>query len=158
MCIRDRVGCAWAVLYSTVGGPLVSVVAGMRKTVRRCSWISPPGGNKGSWAAVDVDGFGSCGAVLSFLSDLPVVGFLLEGIFLSEWKYGEEVYYWQRIVFKFVCYWLTYDLDVWIGTCIFTGDCWYFTHETPTSSCYLRVRIISTVVDINLCCHWAHDN
>ena len=46
--------------------------------------MSPPGGNRGSWAAVDVVGIGSLAAVLSFLSDLPDVGFLLEGIFLLD--------------------------------------------------------------------------
>ena len=46
--------------------------------------MSPLGGNKGSWAAVDVEGVGSLAAVLSFLSDLPDVGFLLEGIFLLD--------------------------------------------------------------------------
>ena len=43
--------------------------------------MSPPGVNRGSWAAVEVEGIGSLAAVLSFLSDLPDVGFFEEGIF-----------------------------------------------------------------------------
>ena len=52
--------------------------------------MSPPGGNKGSWAAVEVEGVGSLAAVLSFLSDLPDVGFFEEGIFSLYEKEGEE--------------------------------------------------------------------
>ena len=48
--------------------------------------MSPPGGNRGSWAAVEVEGIGSLAAVLSFLSDLPDVGFFEEGIFLLDEK------------------------------------------------------------------------
>ena len=44
--------------------------------------MSPPGGNRGSRAAVEVEGIGSLAAVLSFLSDLPGSGFFVEGIFL----------------------------------------------------------------------------
>ena len=68
----------------------MSAVAGIRSTVRRCSCISPPGGNKGSWAAVDVDGLTSVGAVLSLFSDLPAVVFLLDGIFSSGWRNIEK--------------------------------------------------------------------
>ena len=82
----------------------MSVVAGMRSTVRKCSCISPPGGNNDSWAAVDVDGLTSVGAALSLFSDLPAVVFLLDGIFLL-WmdKYREEAYYWQMIYLSFTC-------------------------------------------------------
>ena len=59
--------------------------------------MSPPGVNKGSWAAVEVEGIGSLAAVLSFLSDLPDVGFFEEGIFSLYEKEGEEKRYWQRI-------------------------------------------------------------
>ena len=52
--------------------------------------MSPPGVNKGSWAAVEVEGIGSLAAVLSFLSDLPDVGFFEEGIFSLYEKWGEE--------------------------------------------------------------------
>ena len=52
--------------------------------------MSPPGVNKGSWAAVEVEGIGSLAAVLSFLSDLPDVGFFEEGIFSLYEKEGEE--------------------------------------------------------------------
>ena len=52
--------------------------------------MSPPGVNKGSWAAVEVEGISSLAAVLSFLSDLPDVGFFEEGIFSLYEKEGEE--------------------------------------------------------------------
>jgi len=52
--------------------------------------MSPPGVNRGSWAAVEVEGIGSLAAVLSFLSDLPDVGFFEEGIFSLYEKEGEE--------------------------------------------------------------------
>ena len=52
--------------------------------------MSPPGVNKGSWAAVEVEGIGFLAAVLPFLSDLPDVGFFEEGIFSLYEKEGEE--------------------------------------------------------------------
>ena len=52
--------------------------------------MSPPGVNRGSWAAVEVEGIGSLAAVLSFLSDLPDVCFFEEGIFSLYEKEGEE--------------------------------------------------------------------
>ena len=44
--------------------------------------MSPLGGNRGSRAAVEVEGMGSLAAVLSFLSDLPGSDFFVVGIFL----------------------------------------------------------------------------
>ena len=46
--------------------------------------------SRSSWAAVEVEGISSLAAVLSFLSDLPDVGFFEEGIFSLYEKEGEE--------------------------------------------------------------------
>ena len=67
--------------------------------------MSPPGGNKGSWAAVEVEGIGSRAAVLSFLSDLPEVDFLEEGIFSLYGKWEKRKCYWQRIYSTKLCGW-----------------------------------------------------
>ena len=60
--------------------------------------------NKGSWAAVEVEGIGSLAAVLSFLSDLPEVGFFEEGIFTLCGKWEKKKCYWQRI----------YSIEFWL--------------------------------------------
>ena len=75
-CAACLVGSLCAVLYRTAGGPLVSVLAGIRSWVRRCSWISDLDGNADSMD-VDVLGFTSCGADLSLMFVFPVMIFLV---------------------------------------------------------------------------------
>ena len=91
---------------------------------------------------------GSLADVLSFLSDLPDVGFLLEGIFLSGWKYEEEKCYWQRIVFNLVLL-----LNILLSLSLYMFGYRRFVifsmHAFPIWSFHQRVKIISTVWDIN---------
>ena len=58
---------------------------------------------------MDVDGLGSVGAMLSLLSGLPAVVFLLDGIFLSGWRDIEK----KHITGRGLFWYLVILYDIW---------------------------------------------